>query len=158
MLSRPVLIGMNNPLSAEPRHALFPHPPGCTGHRIYCMLRDHNPGLLRGHYLQAFDRMNVLDSVHWDRMAALAAGRELWVRLQGRTAVVLGAEARMALCLPEVAAIEWRKDRGVRWCLLPHPSGRNLWYNDPMMRACAGLLLDELYHTWRGEDEKATVP
>lgn len=143
---RPVLIGMNNPLSSDPRHALFPAPEGCTGHRIFMMLQSQNPGLSRADYLRVFDRRNLLQARAWDARAARGAAPALWAGLAGRRAVVLGSATRAALGLPRVPEVRWGEDGGVWWCLLPHPSGRCLWYNDPAQRAVAALLLDELYH------------
>lgn len=34
---KPLIVGMNNPLSATPEHALYPWPRGCAGHRLYEM-------------------------------------------------------------------------------------------------------------------------
>lgn len=141
---RAVLLGMNNPLSSDPRHALFPHPPGCTGHRIFTMLSERVPGLTRGQYLHGFDRRNLVVSKRWSRSAAEAvvAGYERdW---QGRTVLVLGDEPRRALGLPRVL-IRAVEHRGVNYRMIPHPSGRCLWYNDPQCRALAALLLEELY-------------
>lgn len=146
---------MNNPLSLDPEHALFPAPAGCTGHRIFRMLEEHNPGLLRAEYLRVFDRRNMLTAVKWNKGAARVAAPGVWSRLVGRQVVILGSEPRLALGLPRAGEVYWREDDGVRWCSLPHPSGRCLWYNDRVNRLCAGLLLDELYHQWlaAGQEE-----
>ena len=141
---RPVLLGMNNPLSAEARHALFPHPPGVTGHRIWQMLSEKT-GCSRGQYCRAFDRRNVLDSREWDPGAAREQSQGLWESLVGREVAVLGQSTRAVLWLPAADPLLWMETHGVRWFLLPHPSGLNRWYNDELNREMAALRLEEMY-------------
>ena len=62
----------------------------------------------------------------------------------GRVVVGLGRDVQMALNMPWML-IHPQVHRGVTVRLLPHPSGRNLWYNDPTNRLLAGMLLSELY-------------
>lgn len=160
---RPVLLAMNNPVSSNPAHALYPYPPGCAGHRVHEMLREemarrgrpHVPS--RSEYLAAFDRRNVLSKPVWSQREARASGREVLRSLSHRTVVVLGAQTLQALGLPRGPWGEWAEwDAGdllaprgdlsasVRYCLLPHPSGRCREYNYPRMRALAGRILADL--------------
>lgn len=140
---RPVLVGMNNPLSEKPEHALYPMPSGATGHRIWQMLHERT-GASRAAYLRAFDRRNVLDSRTWNREAARSAGLTMWLSLEGRTVVLLGREVLRAMGLGQTAPLEWHLDTQ-RWCYMPHPSGLNHWYNDPVNWAAASLRLEQLY-------------
>lgn len=143
---RPILLGMNNPLSSNPRHALFPHPPGCTGWRIWQMLRDFcDEEVTRAQYIAAFDRRNLVDDKVWDRGKALDGVDRLIAAVRRRTVVVFGEAPRVALRLPKLLMHPQIID-GVTWRQLPHPSGRCRWYNDPENRAVAGALLAELYH------------
>lgn len=138
-----VLLGMNNPLSRNPRHALWPSPPGCTGHRLLRLLQTRRPEVTSRDYLRGFDRMNILDGP-WDVEKARDVARALPSLLRGRTVVVLGDGPRRVLGLPRIL-VHPHYDRGVTWRQLPHPSGRNRWYNDETCRALAATLLDELY-------------
>jgi hypothetical protein len=140
---RPVLLGMNNPVSSDPAHALYPHPPGCTGWRLWDMLNDRMD-VSKTQYLRAFDRRNLVDGKTWHPGEAARRAASLIEELRGREIVVLGAAPRRILGLPEllVHPIQWR---GSTWRQLPHPSGRNLWYNDPTCRVLASCLLAELY-------------
>jgi hypothetical protein len=119
---RPLLLGLDNPHSADPRHALFPHPPGSAGHRLFKL-----SGMKwRKDYLDAFDRANVCDGPRVRR---------------GRHVVVMGRAAWRRMGLP---AAEWFATvgfRGSEWTLLPHPSGRCRIYNDPRARARARRIL-----------------
>jgi hypothetical protein len=38
------------------------------------------------------------------------------------------------------------------WAVLPHPSGRNRWYNDPANREAARAFMTELAEGWEGAD------
>lgn len=145
---RPVLVGMNNPLSADPAHALYPHPDNCTGWRVWQMVRLVAGDATRAQYLAAFERVNVLPGRVWDRRAAMLAGPRLRQELveAGRTFVALGAATREALDMPLTEPGEWREyASGAATAWLPHPSGRNRWYNDPWNKGAAVRLLGDLY-------------
>lgn len=152
-MNRPILLGMNNPLSRRPEHALYPAPSGCTGWRLWSMLHART-GATKHEYLEVFDRRNLLSSQQWKMADARQAAEGLCgelesVRPELLTVVVLGAEPAAALGLsPQPLILPFHRG-GVLYRRLPHPSGRNLWYNDPAQRAVAELLLEELYTTYR---------
>lgn len=65
----------------------------------------------------------------------LLAGSEV-VRALGKRALVGGASWHAQR---QPAPLEWyRSDEGVQLALLPHPSGRNRWYNSAERRRAAG--------------------
>lgn len=141
---------MNNPVSPHPAHALFPSPPNCTGARVHAMLAART-GATREDYLKGFDRFNVMVG-EWDAQKAASFGRELWTRLAGRAIVLLGQEVLRTVGQHEKATapippLRWASGGGRGWILLPHPSGRNHWYNTPANKLGAELLLEELYVT-----------
>lgn len=148
MDTRPVLIGMNNPLRTEPHFALYPAPPRCTGHRIWQMLHERT-GCSTRDYLRSFDRRNLLDELTWDERRAREASAGLWRELEGRRVAVLGASVRRVLWLVDSPPLRWQHTDGVDWFLLPHPSGLNRWYNDPVCREAAALRLEEMYERSR---------
>lgn len=135
---------MNNPLSVDPRYALFPAPANCTGYRLWKMLQSRDPTITRKQYLDGFDRRNVLSQLRWDGEAAGAAADLIASVLRGRVVLALGDSVRKALGAPRLLLHpqEWR---GVTLRQLPHPSGRCRWYNDPVSRDLAATLLHELY-------------
>jgi hypothetical protein len=144
MALKPILVGMNNPLSPHPRHALYPDPPGCTGYRLWQMLAEHT-GATKQQYLEVFERTNILHARKWSRADAEAAADGRWESWNGREVVVLGDDTRRALALPDVPLILPQYHEGVRWRRVPHPSGRNHWYNSALHRIEVGLVLEELY-------------
>ena len=137
---------MNNPVCWKPGFELYPHPPGCTGHRIFELLRSRRPEIFRGNYLQAFERQNLVIGPVFDRRAARDRAQELYAELWGsrRTVVLFGREVVRAFDIPPVL-VHPQEIGGVTWRQLPHPSGRNLWYNDYDNRRIAAMLLEELY-------------
>jgi hypothetical protein len=151
---RPVLLGMNNPVSSRPEHALFPYPPNCTGWRVLEMLRSRVPTVTRSQYCAAFDRRNLLDAKVWKTDDAREAAQHFLdldvPKLIGRTVLVFGAQPRRLLGLPELL-LHPQTMHGVTWRQLPHPSGRNRWYNDARHKAAAAMLLEELYVMSTGE-------
>lgn len=142
---KPMLIGMNNPLSTRPGYELYPAPEGCTGHRIWQMLTSRTD-CTRMDYIQTFERRNLVVGIHYDRAAAKKSAGKIVQELFGtrRTIVVLGEDVRKAFGL-EKNLIHPQEMHGCTWRQLPHPSGRNLWYNSESNRVAAAMLLEELY-------------
>jgi len=141
---KPVIIGMNNPLSSDPKHVLYPYPPGCTGYRLWKMLEARRPGVLRKQYLDTFDRRNLVSTIAWDKDVAEKSARTMRPELVGRVVLLLGQDVRRAFGVPPLLVHPQEID-GVTWRQLPHPSGRNLWYNEPKNRRLAEVLLGDLY-------------
>lgn len=110
------------------------------------MLDDVHP-TPRALYMRRTERYNVLNARAWDPVAARDVSEDLWSRLEDRTVLVLGQEVRRVLWLPESEPLVWRSDRGVRWCMVPHPSGLNRWYNEQLNRLAVGLRLEELVYS-----------
>lgn len=144
MFRRTVLIGANNPLSSDSDRALYPYPEGATGWRLWRIFNDAY-GTPRSQWLQIFDRRNVMGGKTWNMDRARITGRTLRNELVQASAVVFGHDARVALRLPErpwlVPTVE---DDGLVWRFAPHPSRRNMYYNDPVARQNVALMLWEL--------------
>lgn len=140
---RPVIVGMNNPVSVRPEHALYPHPPGCAGYRLWKMLHDYT-GASRGVYTRGFERMNLVTGV-WSTIRARERAERLRAEMTGRTVLLLGEEVRRAVGVDRLLA-DPQLWCGVTWRQLPHPSGRNPWYNDAANRRLAGAVLEEMLH------------
>lgn len=69
---------------------------------------------------------------------------ELLPRLKGRTAILAGSNVVAAFGL-SLAPLEVVRSDGVRWALLPHPSGLNRWYSrEANWQAARRFLADEL--------------
>ena len=97
-------------------------------------------GTTRKQYLDAFDRRNLLRTRAWDQRKAREVAQALLPDLDGRFIVVLGTQVRAALGLPlaeplsincvkaGASSLGWLK---FKWVAMPHPSGRNRWFNEP---------------------------
>jgi len=154
-MGRPIIVGMNNPLSMRPEHALYPAPRGCAGHRLWSVLHDAC-GASRSDYLRAFERVNLVTG-EWSSPAAQMAASAMLPRLASRRVALLGTEvwrafeldagAEVLSCssIDVVLSIVPRHVEMVRFYRVPHPSGRNRWFNDPINRAAVGRLLGDLY-------------
>lgn len=142
--TRPVLLGMHNPLSDHPKLALWPEPRGCTGWRIWQMV-----GCSKIEYIRGFDRRNLLDSEGWMTAAARSRAQDIWPTLEGRRVVLLGREVASCIGLP---AGDWLLPEidvtGREWRVVPHPSGRNRLYNDPTMGVRVSMLLRDLWERY----------
>jgi hypothetical protein len=140
---------MNNPLSSNPDDALVPWPDGCTGHRIYSMLCEHDARWeadCAHDYLNAYDRRNLVAGRAWSAAAAREAAAEFHRVATGRVTIVLGAQVWRALRLPADVPVlgAHRECLGTEWHRVPHPSGLNRWYNVPGNRQAAAKLIHEL--------------
>ena len=159
-MSRPLLVGLHNPISPEPEFALYPRPHGCTGWHLQQMLR---PAFHPGDYLRAFDRIDLLEHheqvggkgytarlrrAHWRMLEHIIDGKY-------ETVVLLGADVwRAMLGVPKLRPpwLCWRtvsvtsNDVGwqVRFLTLPHPSGRNPWYRNPANKAATSRALQQV--------------
>lgn len=124
-----VILGMNSPKSTE---AL-----GTKGRRNGTGIRLLRlSGMNENDYAAKFERMNLVNEREWILSRAQEEARKLLPKLNGRTVVVLGWSVWKVLCLPNANCLErvHVKDsyhrKGINFYLIPHPSGRNLWYND----------------------------
>lgn len=147
---------MNNPVSQKDGHQLFPYPEGCTGHRLWKMLQERLPHVSRRDYLETFDRRNLVCGRHFSRPLARAEAERISAEMWGggRTIVLLGEDVRRAFGHPRLI-VEPQNIGGAVWRQLPHPSGRNLWYNSPSHRKMAGLLLEELYVSYHADTSRS---
>lgn len=138
---KPILIGMNNPHSDDPRFVLYPCPPGCSGWRVWRMCGEPK----KRDYLLAFDRRNLWLRKSWNLEKAMRRAPGMWREIQYRKVVVFGRETVKALGLPRTEPLEWQQaPNEVEWCYMPHPSGRCHWYNDPLRLRMASVLLTDL--------------
>ena len=145
-------MGMNNPISSDPAHALYPWPKNCTGWRVWRMLCDGlDREVPRSSYLEAFERVNVLPGREWSQREGRYQAGVLARRLvaEDRTFVVFGAQCRAGVdLLAGVEALRWQEGalRPWRATWAPHPSGRCRWYNEAGNRDRVCALLAELFN------------
>ena len=129
---RPILVGTDNPHSNNPRHALAPYPDGCSGWRLWKMLSDQC-GMTKQEYLLAFSRTNL------ENISDVDLG-------EGSVVVALGGDVRKYFGLEKIL-VHPQVIRGVTFRCVPHPSGRNRFYNDPLARRLVGMMLEDLCRT-----------
>lgn len=145
---RPYIIGLNNPQSADPRHALYPHDTQSAGYRLWRLVDDvHSTDC--ANWLTRTQRVNLLSDLVLPRdyrSAARRRGNFLHALICDRVVVMLGSDVAAAM-LHEAEPFVWSGS----WVTIPHPSGRNRAYNDPVVRAAAGLLLADILRYCGGE-------
>lgn len=149
-----LLVGLDNPQSNDPRHALFPSPPGCSGYRLMKFMQAADPKFTRMQYvsIQKTNLFPVGACPTKKRTLALArAGALLREQVSGtnRRVVLMGQEVATAV-LGEVrrapSMFEFIKLDGAQYAWIPHPSGRNHHYNDAKARREAGRFLRKHTH------------
>jgi hypothetical protein len=116
-----LLVGEDNPHSADPRYALAPWPRGAAGDRLRRLLE-----MTDKEYLRAFARVNLCRG-RWDSREAREKAWELqrtWPADAG--IVLLGARVARAF---ELQFHPFQVIAG-RIASLPHPSGRNRQWNE----------------------------
>lgn len=149
-----LFLGEDNPQSAAPEHALYPYPPGCAGQR-FCsdILAVHTRTYL------ATWRTNLCNPT-WKmrearkRAAALLSPTAPWstIVMLGRkvaeafsklTDGVLGPMTFDVLDSLRITGVDDGSQKTFRIISLPHPSGRNLYWNNPRNKAIAREFLAE---------------
>ena len=141
MTVKPLLVGEDNPLSRDPRHALFPYPKHHAGGRLATTIM----GLSCTAYLRRFDRVNLCAG-KWSIKEAREHAAKIWNESVDRPAVVLLGAKVCAAFGREFVPFEayatnyycsepgkvWQKMKSyVNIVVLPHPSGRCRLWNEP---------------------------
>lgn len=148
---RPLLIGQAPGPNTDPELPLFPVPSRSAGGRL-----QHLMGLTRGEYLKSFDRINLLPFFpgkhkrddKFPMSPAKLSARAIRPLLANRMVILVGRNVANAFGLQAEWHdwVEWpvrrrcivSRDTGCcRIAVVPHPSGRNLWYNNEENRASA---------------------
>lgn len=144
MSGRILLVGEDNPYGSDPEFALYCYPPGCAGYRLRRIL-----GLPQHQYL-ALHRKNLCDTA-WSRANARARAMELRSpEAPWRVMVLLGrkvAETFERIALDGVPLVAFSTKTcclGMTFVSLPHPSGRNLVWNQPWAPTRAREILREV--------------
>ena len=137
---RPIILGMTNP---RPGEALAPGVVGSAGWRLWRMV-EAACGMTREDYLATFDRRNLITGT-WRRRRTSDTGARFVADLPaGSTVVVLGRDVWEMLGFSPATPGAEVAAAGSTFIFLPHPSGRNLHYNDALNRWRAGETLAAL--------------
>jgi hypothetical protein len=164
---RTLLVGLDNTQTGDPTTALHPLPETGSGGRIVDLIRaamgDYNMGM----YLRDFHRVNLYPG----KLAASGKGATKMDRLMAAWCTMYAVEAgydnivvfgnRVRSAFAEVVDLSKVKNcdclnirlsgRLVTFWVVPHPSGRNRWYNDFNNCELVGELLFRLRERRRGE-------
>lgn len=167
---KPLLIGQAPGPRTDPELPLFPVPKTSAGGRLQQLM-----GLSRGEYLKTFERVNLLPYFpgrhkrddKFPRPPAKLAAQVMKPMLANRTVVLIGRNVANAF---EFDAdfhdwVDWpvrrqcivSRDRGIaRVAVVPHPSGRNHWYNTEENRALASAFWASFLNELNGLQENPT--
>jgi hypothetical protein len=118
-----LLVGEDNPISMDPRYALYHEPNGCSGHRLQRRVFGLDA---RRHYL-ALWRTNLCVG-GWDQDMAEERAEQLMPPFPWTVIVLLGkkvAKAAGRALGTTIPAMDVHHASGVAVVSLPHPSGRN---------------------------------
>ena len=141
--NRPIIVGMNNPHSDDPRADLMPHPAGSAGHRLWRMLCDERP-TTRAEYCRRFRRINLLRSRRWNLAEARLNLKVVMSAIpEGSEVILLGKDVQRVFRV-RTEPMAKTKSRGVLFHSVPHPSGRNLFYNIEKNKRTVGRLMSRL--------------
>ena len=153
-MARPLLIGQAPGPNTERELPLFPYPPQTsTGARLMELMDLDLSG-----YLRTFDRMNLLyehpgqwapGEDRWPTALARVVAQALKTALYGREVIFLGRKVATAFGHKDAPWHTWQRHHytlyvpgedvpatALDFCyaVVPHPSGRNHWYNDEARR------------------------
>ena len=141
-----MLVGLDNPLSNNPEDALVPWPVGCSGHRILQLLQTVDPTYSDLQYLADFERRNLYHYPASKKLSnQIRAWERLYATLKVNTVVIgLGSVVRDAMGLRGTRPMSFGQSNTSGHLLtgwMPHPSGRNHFYNPPEIKRQAGEFL-----------------
>jgi len=135
----PVFIGEHNPYGDRPAFALFDEPAHSAGGRLRRKILGVRP-----HTYRLCERYNLCVGT-WDRERAKVRAAQILNDHAGqpeRVLVLLGRKVAEAFGLADMPAFSSRQIiGGPRVVVLPHPSGRNMTWNDPASVARARLAI-----------------
>lgn len=150
---KPILVGQAPGPNTKPEAALFPHPKTSAGGRL-CRLTK----LRRREYLERFERVNLLTQFPgaiqngdaFPLSKARPAAQALEQMFRGRDVILVGRLVATAFGRRELPFFEWTHDPLWNYwtAVIPHPSGRNHWYNNPENWARAELWWEKQRATW----------
>lgn len=103
-------------------------------------------GLTWREYLDRTERRNIFPT-HvdpWPRDVAKARAEEVFPSLIGRRTILLGQRVADAFNF-HWPLLNWISVGGVTVAVVPHPSGRNLWWNDAVNRSQARRFLRQTF-------------
>lgn len=143
-----LLIGQAPGPRTDPDLPLYPLPATATGGRLIRLmgvgLREYLRGTERVNLLQQFPGKHRRDD-RFPMRPARAAAQELLPRMAGRVVVLVGRNVANAFSLPIEFLVWWPALLGAeRLACIPHPSGRNRWYNDPARREQVASFMSEV--------------
>lgn len=103
-----------------------------------------------GRYLVETERRNLFSEPvdPWPARLALQVAANVWPSLVGRRTILLGKKVAAAFSV-QLVELRWHKidNQGTELALVPHPSGRNVWWNDAANRAAARRFLEGAFGT-----------
>lgn len=136
-MARVVLVGEHNPLSSNPEHALYPYPVGCAGWRLWQLSE------LSRHDYMHLARVNVMphDVPRWRKKLARELAHDIDQQYPEPDCALVLCGARVAEAFDlEPATVERPAELydadgqaalgAWRFLVIPHPSGRNLLWNN----------------------------
>lgn len=152
---RTLLIGLDNPYSRNASHALLPMPDGAAGNKIMQLIDEATPtDYSPRRYLRDFARINLYPG----ETARSGKGATATDRLLARLCMILIENARYSgvvlfgkrvqVAFADFVALDGESDVKIvgetTFYALPHPSGRNRWYNQVANRQHAARILESL--------------
>ena len=143
---RPVVLGLNNPYSADPKDALGVKPEGSAGNRLWLMVKDaaNRAGrdFTEEDYLEGFDRRNLMNAHFYNHDIAVKRRSKVLHELQRKVVVTCGTGVLRALGLRHTGFhLEAQAGVGFIYYVIPHPSGLTREYNSQETRQRVGDLM-----------------
>lgn len=122
----PLVVGELNPYGTNGKYALYPYPENSAGGRLCRLILRMRPGA----YVAAYRRENLCTE-KWSLPTARLNAATLQRTLRGAPLVLLGAKVCAAFGVPFIPFTASTTVDGPL-VVLPHPSGLNRLWNDPM--------------------------
>ena len=133
-LHRAAIIGEAPGPNTRGDFPMYPYPPRSAAGRLKDII-----GFTTREYLLSFARANLLDT-YPGKAFPVKLGRQavdgVIERMRGKPLLLMGRGVANAFGAGALEVLTWCEiEPGVRVAVIPHPSGRNVWYNDEANRA-----------------------
>lgn len=143
---KPVVLGLNNPHSADPKDALGVNPVGSAGHRLWLMVKESanksGRDFTEEDYLEGFDRRNLMNAHFYNHDIAVKRRSKVLHELRRKIVVMCGTGVLRALGLKHTGFhLEAQAGVGFIYYVIPHPSGLTREYNNQETRQRVGDLM-----------------
>lgn len=145
---RIILIGPSPTQNTDPNNPLSPSRESRSTGSCLLRLTNMDPDSFQiafdRHYLIPIHQGRHRGGDRYPRLLAKQAANRMLNNLKGRMVVLIGTNVARTFGIHSIGPFVWVDNEDVLMAWVPHPSGRNLWWNNPTNKQAGEAFLTEL--------------